>query len=54
MKSVFKALMVLDTFTMENPELTFTEVVSITGLGRTSSHELLKSLVSLNCLAQDY
>lgn len=45
--------MVLEAFTMKNPELTFTEVVSITGLGRTNAHKLLKSLVSLNCLAQD-
>jgi IclR family KDG regulon transcriptional repressor len=53
MKSVFKAFMVLEAFTMEKPELTFTEVVSITELGRTNTHKLLKSLVSLNCLAQD-
>jgi IclR family KDG regulon transcriptional repressor len=53
MKSVLKAFMVLEAFTMQKPELTFTEVVNITGLGRTNAHKILKTLVSLNCLAQD-
>jgi len=53
MKSVLKAFMVLEAFTMEKPELSFTEVVKITGLGRTNAHKVLKTLVSLNCMAQD-
>jgi DNA-binding IclR family transcriptional regulator len=52
-KSILKAFMVLEAFTMGKPELTFTEVVTITGLGRTNAHKILKSLVSLNSLAQD-
>ena len=53
MKSIPKAFMVLEAFTIEKPELTFTEVVNITGLGRTNVHKILKTLVSLNCLTQD-
>jgi DNA-binding IclR family transcriptional regulator len=53
MKSVIKSFKVLEAFSLEKPELTFTEVVKITGLGRTNVHKLLKTLVSLNCLAQD-
>ena len=53
MKSVIKSFKVLEAFSLEKPELAFTEVVKITGLGRTNVHKLLKTLVSLNCLAQD-
>ena len=53
MKSVIKTFMVLEAFSLKKPELTFTEVANITGLGRTNVHKLLKTLVSLNCLAQD-
>jgi DNA-binding IclR family transcriptional regulator len=53
MKSVIKSVKILEAFSLEKPELTFTEVVNITGLGRTNVHKLLKTLVSLNCLAQD-
>jgi DNA-binding IclR family transcriptional regulator len=53
MNSVIKAFKVLEAFSLEKPELTFTEVVKNTGLGRTNVHKLLKTLVSLNCLAQD-
>ena len=53
MKSVVKSFTVLDAFSLKKPELTFTEVVNITGLGRTNAHKILKALVTLNCLAQD-
>ena len=53
MKSVIKSFIVLEAFSLKKPELTFTEVANITGLGRTNVHKLLKTLVSLNCLAQD-
>ena len=52
MKSVIKSFTVLEAFSLKKPELTFTEVVNITGLGRTNAHKVLKTLVSLNCLAQ--
>jgi DNA-binding IclR family transcriptional regulator len=53
MKSVRKSFIVLEAFSLKKPELTFTEVVNTTGLGRTNAHKLLKALVSLNCLAQN-
>lgn len=52
MNSVIKAFKVLQTFSLEKPELSFTEIVKSTGLGTTNTHKLLKTLVSLNCLAQ--
>lgn len=52
MKSVVKAFKVLETFSAENPERTFTEIVRATGFGRTNTHKLLKTLASLNCLCQ--
>ena len=52
MQSVFKAFRVLESFSSATPELTFTEIVKATGLGRTNTHKILKTLVSLNCLAQ--
>lgn len=54
MNSVIKAFKVLEVFTLAQPELTFTEIVNTTGLGRTNTHKLLKTLVSLNCLAQGH
>lgn len=54
MNSVIKSFKVLQAFSLEKPELTFTEVVTLTGLGRTNAHKILKTLVSLNCLAQDH
>jgi IclR family KDG regulon transcriptional repressor len=53
MNSVIKAFQVLDVFSLDQPELTFTEIVKVSGLGRTNTHKLLKTLVLLNCLAQD-
>jgi IclR family KDG regulon transcriptional repressor len=52
MQSVIKAFKVLEVFSLEQPELSFTEIVHATGLGRTNTHKLLKTLVSLNCLSQ--
>ena len=54
MQSVFKAFRVLESFSSATPELTFTEIVKATGLGRTNTHKILKTLVSLNCLAQTH
>lgn len=54
MQSVNKAFKVLETFSLEQPELSFTEIVHATGLGRTNTHKLLKTLVSLNCLSQTH
>lgn len=52
MQSVIKAFKVLQAFTLNQPELSFTEIVQATGLGKTNTHNLLKTLVSLNCLSQ--
>jgi len=54
MKSVIKAFKVLEAFSQDRPELTFTKVVNTTGIGRTNTHKLLKTLVSLNCLSQSH
>lgn len=54
MQSIVKAFQVLDAFSMERPELAFTEIVQATGLGRTNTHKILKTLVSLNCLSQSH
>jgi len=53
MKAVIKAFKVLETFCVDQPEFAFTEIVNATGLGRTNTHKLLKTLVSLNCLSQN-
>ncbi len=53
MKSVIKAFKVLEAFSLEQPELAFTKIVNCTGFGRTNTHKLLKTLVSLNCLSQN-
>lgn len=54
MKSVIKAFKVLEAFSQDRSELTFTEIVNTTGIGRTNTHKLLKTLVSLNCLSQSH
>ncbi len=52
MKSVIKVFKVIEAFSLEQPELSFTELVNATGLGKTNTHKILKTLVALNCLAQ--
>ena len=52
MQSVLKAFKVLQAFTLKQPELSFTQIVQATGLGKSNTHNLLKTLVSLNCLSQ--
>jgi len=54
MQSVIKAFKVLEAFSLEQPELSFTEIVHAAGLGRTNTHKILKTLVSLNCLSQTH
>ena len=55
MQSIIKAFQVLDAFSVEKPELSFTEIVQATGLGRTNTHKILKkTLVLLNCLSQSH
>jgi DNA-binding IclR family transcriptional regulator len=54
MKSVVKAFKVLEAFSSDKPELTFTEIVNATGFGRTNTHKILRTLVSLNCLSQGH
>jgi len=52
MQSVIKTFKVLEAFSLEKPELSFTQIVNATGLGRTNTHQILKTLVSLSCLSQ--
>ncbi len=54
MQSVIKTFKVLETFSLNKPELTFTEIVNASGYGRTNTHKILKTLVSLNCLSQSH
>ena len=54
MKSVAKAFKVLEAFSLDKPELTFTEIVNAAGFGRTNTHKILKTLVSVNCLSQGH
>ncbi|MGD9138980.1 MAG: IclR family transcriptional regulator [Desulfobacterales bacterium] len=54
MQSVLKAFKVLESFSITTPELKFSQIVDTTGLGKTNTHKLLKTLVSLNCIAQTH
>ena len=52
MKTLIKAFKILDLFTSDRPALTFSEVVALSGVNKTSTHGLLQTLVSLNCLTR--
>lgn len=54
MQSLIKAFKVLEAFSVEQPERSFTEIVEASGLGRTNTHNILKTLVALNCLSQTH
>ena len=54
MQSIIKTFKLLEAFSLEKPELSFTQIVNATGLGRTNTHQILKTLVSLNCLSQTH
>ena len=54
MQSLIKAFKVLEAFSVEQPERSFTEIVEACGLGRTNTHNILKTLVALNCLSQTH
>jgi len=52
MKTVGKALEILDFFTDDEPELTLTEIVNRTGFSKTATHRLLQTLLSYNYLSR--
>jgi DNA-binding IclR family transcriptional regulator len=54
MQSITKTFKVLEAFSIEQPERSFTEIVEASGLGRTNTHNILKTLVALNCLSQTH
>jgi len=54
MQSLIKAFKVLEAFSIEQPERSFTEIVEASGLGRSNTHNILKTLVSVNCLSQTH
>lgn len=54
MKTVIKAFKILDLFNRETPVITLSEAVSKTGFSKTTTHGLLKTLLSLNCLTKNH
>ena len=52
MKTVLKAAKILDLFTKDRSALRLSEVASLTGFSKTTTHTLLKTLVSVNYLVR--
>ena len=52
MKTVLKATKILDLFTKDRPELPLSEIVALSGFSKTTTHSLLKILVSVNYLVR--
>ena len=52
MKTVLKASKILDLFTKDRPELRLSEIASLTGFSKTTTHSLLKTLVSVKYLVR--
>ena len=53
MKTVKKALAVLDSFDKDSQEQSFIEVFNKLGFHRSTTHVLLKTLTEQNCLIYD-
>ena len=52
MKTVLKATRILDIFSKDRSELLLSEIAALTGFNKTTTHNLLKTLVSVNYLAR--
>jgi IclR family KDG regulon transcriptional repressor len=52
-QSVERAAVILQSFTPERPELTLTEVHSVVGFGKSTTHRLLSTLEGLDLVAYD-
>ena len=53
MKTVMKAIRILELFTKDRPELTLTQIVALTGFSKTTTHGLLKTLTQANFLGRN-
>ena len=52
MKTVLKATKILDLFSKDKPELFLSEIASLTGFSKTTTHSLLKTLVTVKYLVR--